>query len=60
MPYRCAKRGSKWRIVDPGSGSIMVTKNGKAVDGGGHESEEACQAQVRALYANVEDASSDG
>jgi hypothetical protein len=55
MPWTCDVRGGKWRVVSPDGGAIMVNKNGKPIDGGGHESKEACEAQVRALYANTDE-----
>jgi hypothetical protein len=48
MPAIVAKRGGKWRVVEKGTGKL-VTKNNKAVDGGGHSSKKAAQAQATAI-----------
>lgn len=48
MPVRCLLLSGKWRIVEPG-GQIAKTENGKARDGGGHESRTMCERQARAI-----------
>jgi hypothetical protein len=51
MPATCKKIDGKWRVVDP-NGSITKNRSGTAVDGGGHDSESACQGQARAINAH--------
>lgn len=41
MPVHCRDLGGKYRICES-NGAISVTVNGKAVDGGGHESRDKC------------------
>ena len=48
MPVTCRKRDGKWRVVEASTGRI-AKKGGKAVDGGGHRSREACARQSRAI-----------
>jgi len=48
MPTKVAKRGNKFRVVDP-SGKITKNKAGTAVDGGGHTTKKRAQAQSRAI-----------
>jgi len=43
MPWKVAKRGSKWIVISETSGRVM----------GEHPSREKALAQVRALYAKV-------
>lgn len=49
MPVNCREIGGKWRIVEASSGRIAKTENDVPRDGGGHDSEDACMAQARAL-----------
>lgn len=51
MPATCVKQGEKWRVVEPG-GSVVKNSEGTPVDGGGHDSENACMSQARAINAN--------
>ncbi len=48
MPVSCQLRGDKWRICEPDD-SIAKTADGHPRDGGGHETEEDCQIQARAM-----------
>jgi len=48
MPVKVAKRGGKFRVVEP-SGRIAKTSTGKARDGGGHASRAAAQRQANAM-----------
>jgi hypothetical protein len=52
MPVTCRHVNAKWRIVD-GSGAIETTEQGNPRDGGGHDSEDACMAQARAINASL-------
>lgn len=49
MPAKVQERNGKWRVVEP-SGNL-VKRNGKAVDGGGHESKAQARKQARAINA---------
>lgn len=49
MPYKTVKRGSEYCVVNKDTG--------ETVPGGCHASEDKANRHVRALYANVEDAS---
>ena len=48
MPTKVAKRGNKFRVVDP-NGKITKNRAGTAVDGGGHKTKKGAQAQSRAI-----------
>jgi hypothetical protein len=48
MPATTAKRGDKWRVVEPGGG-LVRNNAGTPVDGDGHNTEEAAKAQARAI-----------
>lgn len=48
MPYKIAKRGDKYRILDK-QGKIAKNKGGSAMDGGGHKSKPAAERQVNAV-----------
>jgi len=52
MPASVSLRNGKWRVVEP-SGSL-VTRNGTAVDGGGHTSKEKAVAQAQAINLKVQ------
>jgi len=52
MPVHCAQKNDVWRIVDS-SGNIEKTIKGNPVDGGGHDSKEACQKQAAAINRNL-------
>jgi hypothetical protein len=52
MPVKCKKMGEKYRIVGP-DGKVEKNKEGSAVDGGGHESMDACQKQAGAINSNI-------
>lgn len=49
MPATVQKRGSKWRVVEPGGS--LVRRGGTPVDGGGHGSKAKAAAQARAINA---------
>jgi len=51
MPATVAKRGEKYRVVED-DGSLVKNKQGTPVDGGGHKSRSAAEAQARAINAN--------
>lgn len=51
MPVRCELINGKWRIVDS-DGKIERTDDGNPRDGGGHDNEEDCRAQQRAINRN--------
>lgn len=48
MPVHCKMQGGSWRIVGPDE-QIEKTPQGQPRDGGGHPTEEDCQAQARAM-----------
>lgn len=53
MPAFTVKRGSMHRVVHKvGNRTLLVKKDGKAVDGGGHKSKKAADRQARAINAN--------
>jgi hypothetical protein len=52
MPVNCANIGGKFRIVDD-SGAIETHASGEPLDGGGHDSGEACAAQARAINSEL-------
>jgi predicted protein tyrosine phosphatase len=43
MPYKVARRGEKWAVVNPVTGKVY----------GEHPSEKEADAQLHALYANA-------
>lgn len=49
MPYKTVKRGNQYCVINPDTGAT--------VEGGCHDSEAKANRHMRALYANVEDAS---
>lgn len=51
MPATVKKEGAKYRVVEAETGQ-PVTKDGKAVDGGGHLSKSMADQQARAINAN--------
>lgn len=48
MPAKVAKRGGKFRVVEP-DGKLVRNQAGTPVDGGGHASESAAKRQARAI-----------
>ncbi len=48
MPYKIAKRGKKFRILDQ-NGRIAKNRAGTAMDGGGHNTERGAKRQVNAV-----------
>ncbi len=48
MPYKVAKRGDKYRILDQ-NGRIAKNRGGTAMDGGGHKTPRAAERQVNAV-----------
>lgn len=52
MPYKVVKRAGVYRLVNPRTGKAAKTTNNKAIDGGGHRTESAAKAQVRAILAS--------
>lgn len=54
MPVTCQKSGDKYRVVEAEGGKVATNRSGTAVDGGGHETEEACKQQAQAINANRE------
>ena len=51
MPVRVRKVKEKFRVVES-DGGIAKTDKGTAVDGGGHSSKAAAQAQCNAINAS--------
>ncbi len=53
MPVKPAKRGDKYRLVEPGGRIARAKKKGgkkgRAVDGGGHSTRVAAARQARAV-----------
>lgn len=50
MPYKVARQGNKYRILDE-DGRIAKNNSGSAMDGGGHNSGDAAMRQVKAVNA---------
>lgn len=48
MPYKIAKRGDKYRILDENA-RIAKNKGGTAMDGGGHKTPRAAERQINAV-----------
>ena len=48
MPAKVAKRGDKFRVVEP-DGKLVRNRAGTPVDGGGHSSEAAAKRQASAI-----------
>lgn len=59
MSTHCILRGDKYRVVET-DGSIVKNAQGNAVDGGGHDTAAACEAQSRAIKARENSAPDDG
>ena len=49
MPVKCVKQGDKYRVVESNTGKVAKGRSGRAVDGGGHNSMEACRKQAAAI-----------
>jgi hypothetical protein len=49
MPATVKRVGSKWRVVEAGTGKVVKNRSGTAVDAGGHRSREAALRQARAI-----------
>ena len=52
MPVRVAKKGNKFRVVDP-DGNLAKNKAGKPLDGGGHSSHAKATAQSQAVNISL-------
>ncbi len=52
MPVQVAKRGTRFRLVDP-DGRIARNRKGTALDGGGRVSREAAARQARVINRNM-------
>lgn len=52
MPVHCERRGSKWRLIEPGGG-LATTGKGNSRDGGGHENRRECEAQASAMNMHL-------
>lgn len=50
MPVTVAKRGGKFRVVEPGGG-VAKNRAGTAIDGGGYGSKSRAARQARAVNA---------
>lgn len=48
MPYECKEQNGMHRLVDKDTGQV-ATEEGSPMDGGGHESAEACQSQAQTI-----------
>ncbi len=51
MPVSVAQRGDLFRIIES-DGKLAKNKAGSVVDGGGHKTRSAAEAQSRAVNAN--------
>ena len=51
MPASVARREGLWRVIES-DGKLARNKAGSLVDGGGHTSKSAAEAQVRAINSN--------
>jgi len=58
MTVSCKQLNGKWRLINS-NGDIEKTKGGRDRDGGGHESKDSCQQQMRAINANVNNSLAD-
>ena len=52
MPAKAEKRGDVYRVVEAGSGVLVRNDAGTPVDGRGHRTRDAAQAQARAINAS--------
>lgn len=52
MPAKVAKKGDKFRVVDP-DGKIAKNSAGTAADGGGHSRKEDAERQARAINRSL-------
>jgi hypothetical protein len=48
MPISIKRIGKRYRLVEP-DGTIAKNDNGKAIDGGGHNTKERAESQRRAI-----------
>ena len=53
MPVVVRKREGLYRVVEEETGRIAVTKNGNAVDGGGHREEAKAKRQAGYINASL-------
>ena len=53
MPVAVKVINKMYRVVEKNTGKIAKTKNGRAVDGGGHISKNKALRQVRAINSNI-------
>lgn len=51
MPVMVKRTGEKWRVVGARSQQPETNAEGTPVDGGGHQTQEAAEAQARAINA---------
>lgn len=49
MPAKVAKRGNKYRVVEPSGRLVRRTRRGKPIDGHGHRTKKRAQRQARAV-----------
>ena len=54
MKVEVIQMGGLWRIVDEENGRVVVSRNGKPLDGGGHDSREKAIRQAGHINASSE------
>lgn len=54
MNVQVKQIGGAWRLVDEETGQVAVNKNGKPLDGGGHDSQEKAQRQAGHINKSAE------
>jgi len=54
MPVKCRRIKGKYRVVESATGKIAVNAALTPLDGGGHNTQEGCAAQARAINAATE------
>ena len=54
MPVKCKRVGDKYRVVEAATERIAMNAALTPLDGGGHDTQEACGAQSRAINAATE------
>lgn len=55
MPVHVERRGGKYRLIEP-DGTLAMTPQGHARDGGGHDSEGMAGRQARAINSSLKKA----
>ncbi len=53
MPVVVRKQGTKFRVVESGSGKVAKTAGGGSADGGGHATQAQANRQARAINRSL-------